>query len=198
MIAHLRGQLFSKSPTAIILEVNGVGYGVAITVPTYTALPAPGSPVALFIHTEVREDALALFGFLELQEKHLFERLTSVSGIGPALAIKILSGLPAEQLISALRSGDHAQLVRIPGVGKRLAERLVVELKGKLDNFAAAPADPGAVAAGPAAEDVLSALVNLGYPRPAAQKAIDQATAKDRSASADFDSLFRAALQRIR
>jgi holliday junction DNA helicase RuvA len=197
MIAHLRGQLLSKLPTEIIVEAGGVGYGVAITVPTYSTLPAPGAPVALHIHTEVREDALALFGFPTLEEKQLFLRLIAVSGIGPSLAMKILSGLPTVELISAIRSGAHAQLVRIPGVGPRLAERLVVELKGKLEAFAA-PAQPAAAATTPAAEDVLSALTNLGYARPSAQKAIEAAVQKNRAAAEEFDTLFRAALALIR
>jgi holliday junction DNA helicase RuvA len=204
MIAHLRGTLFSKSPTAIILEVGtptgAVGYGVTITVPTFSALPAPGAPVSLHIHTEVREDALALFGFLHLKEKQLFERLTAVSGIGPSLAMKILSGLPTDELVGAIRAADHARLVRIPGVGKRLAERLVVELKGKLEDFAASasPTADAPLPAGPATEDVLSALVNLGYGRPAAQKAIESAIRQDAAAAEDFDTLFRATLPLVR
>jgi len=195
MIAHLRGRLFSKQPGQAIVEAGGVGYDVTISVPTFTALPAEGAEVSLFIHTQVREDVLALFGFLELSEKRLFERLITVSGVGPKLAVSILSGLNPERTVAAIRAQDHATLTRIPGVGKKLAERLVVELKDKLEDMAAAPA---VASAGPAAEDVLSALVNLGYQRPAAQKAIESAVAKDKAAGESFDELFRTALQLIR
>jgi len=148
-------------------------------------MPGVGGEAALYIHTQVSEDAIALFGFLEREEKRLFERLITVSGVGPKLAIKILSGLSPERTVQAIRGQDHAQLTRIPGVGKKLAERLVVELKDKLDDFAVAPA-PAAVQ-GAAVDDVLSALVNLGYQRPAAEKAIEQAVAKDKSLAGDFD-----------
>jgi Holliday junction DNA helicase RuvA len=197
MIAHLRGKLIFKEPGQAIVEAGGVGYDVAISVPTFTALPALGAEASLFIHTQVSEDQIALFGFLEREEKRLFERLITVSGVGPKLAIKMLSGLSSERTVQAIRGQDHAQLTRIPGVGKKLAERLVVELKDKLDDFAAAPAS-GPSIQGPAAEDVLSALVNLGYQRPAAEKAIQQSVAKDAGLGADFDSLFREALKVIR
>jgi len=197
MIAHLRGRLFAKSPGQAIVEAGGVGYDVTISVPTFTMLPREGGEVSLYIHTHVREDSLALFGFLERDEKRLFERLITVSGVGPKLAITILSGLNPERTVAAIRAQDHATLTRIPGVGKKLAERLVVELKEKLDDFAVAPA-AAAQALGPAAEDVLSALVNLGYQRAAAQKAIETAVEKDKGASGDFDELFRGALKVIR
>jgi Holliday junction DNA helicase RuvA len=196
MIAHLRGKLIYKQPGQAIVEAAGVGYDVAISVPTFTALPSLGTEAALHIHTQVSEDQIALFGFLELVEKHLFERLITVSGVGPKLAIKMLSGLSSERTVQAIRGQDHAQLTRIPGVGKKLAERLVVELKDKLDDFAVAPAQ--STVRGPAAEDVLSALVNLGYQRPAAEKAIEQAVAKEATLAADFDGLFRGALKVIR
>jgi Holliday junction DNA helicase RuvA len=196
MIAHLRGKLISKQPGQAIVEAGGVGYEVAISVPTFTALPSLGAEAALHIHTQVSEDQIALFGFLELQEKRLFERLITVSGVGPKLAIKMLSGLSTDRTVQAIRGQDHAQLTRIPGVGKKLAERLVVELKDKLDDFAVAPSHSSI--RGPAAEDVLSALTNLGYQRPAAEKAIEQATSKDAALAADFDGLFRGALKVIR
>jgi Holliday junction DNA helicase RuvA len=197
MIAHLRGKLIFKQPGQAIVEAAGVGYDVTISVPTFTALPSLGVEAALHIHTQVSEDQIALFGFLDPVEKRLFERLITVSGVGPKLAIKILSGLSTERTVQALRAQDHAQLVRIPGVGKKLAERLVVELKDKLDDFAVAPSQAPNVQ-GPAVDDVLSALVNLGYQRPAAEKAIEQAIAKDPALSADFDGLFRGALKVIR
>ncbi len=196
MIAHLRGKLIHKEPGQAIVEAAGVGYDVAISVPTFTALPSLGAETALYIHTQVSDDAIALFGFLEREEKRLFERLITVSGVGPKLAIKMLSGLSPERTVQAIRAQDHAQLTRIPGVGKKLAERLVVELKDKLEDFAVAPA-PTAVR-GAAVEDVLSALVNLGYQRPAAEKAIQQAVEKDKALAGDFDGLFRGALKVIR
>ncbi len=196
MIAHLRGKLIYKQPGQAIVEAAGVGYDVTISVPTFTALPSVGQEAALHIHTQVSEDQIALFGFLEREEKRLFERLITVSGVGPKLAVKMLSGLSPERTVQAIRGQDHAQLTLIPGVGKKLAERLVVELKDKLDDFAAPPAH--SAVQGPAAEDVLSALVNLGYQRPAAEKAIQQSVAKDVGLAADFDGLFRAALKVIR
>jgi Holliday junction DNA helicase RuvA len=196
MIAHLRGKLIYKQPGQAIVEAAGVGYDVTISVPTFTLLPALGAEAALHIHTIVREDQIALFGFLDSQEKRLFERLITVSGVGPKLAVTILSGLSAERTVQAIRGQDHAQLTRIPGVGKKLAERLVVELKDKLDDFAVAPVKSSV--RGPVAEDVLSALINLGYQRPAAEKAIEQAVAKEAALSADFDGLFRGAMKIIR
>jgi holliday junction DNA helicase RuvA len=196
MIAHLRGRLLSKQPQQVIVEAAGVGYDVAISVTTYTSLPAEGAEVSLHIHTQVREDTLALYGFLDRSDKRIFERLITVSGVGPKLAITIQSGLPTERLVAALRAQDHATLTRIPGVGKKLSERLVVELKDKLEDMAVAA--PAVAAAGPAAEDVLSALVNLGYQRPSAQKAIEAAVAKDKGVGEHFDALFRAALMTIR
>jgi len=196
MIAHLRGRVLSKQPGQVIVEAGGVGYDVTISVPTFTALPAEGAETSLHIHTQVREDLLALFGFMTLGEKRLFERLITVSGVGPALAVKVLSGLEVERTVAAIRGQDHAMLTRIPGVGKKLAERLVVELKDKLEDMAVAPA--ATVAAGPAADDVLSALVNLGYQRLAALKASEGAVEKNKAVGASFDELFRAALLLIR
>ena len=155
MIAHLRGRLLSKHPNQAIVETGGVGYDVTISVPTFSELPASGHDVALFIHTHVREDAIALFGFLRAEEKQLFEKLISVSGIGPKLAITILSGMPTLEMVSAIRGNDVARLTRIPGIGKKTAERMVLELRDKLDAFGAAPA---VATTTPAEEDVLSAL----------------------------------------
>jgi Holliday junction DNA helicase RuvA len=196
MIAHLRGKLIHKEPGQAIVEAAGVGYDVTISVPTFTALPSVGAEASLHVYTQVSEDQIALFGFLDREEKRLFERLITVSGVGPKLAIKMLSGLSPERTVQAIRGQDHAQLTRIPGVGKKLAERLVVELKDKLDDFAVAPA--ASVVRGGAVEDVLSALVNLGYQRAAAEKAIEHAVAKDKALAADFDGLFRGALKVIR
>jgi Holliday junction DNA helicase RuvA len=196
MIAHLRGKLIFKQPGQAIVEAGGVGYDVAISIPTFTALPSLGAEAALHIHTQVSDDQIALFGFLDRDEKRLFERLITVSGVGPKLAIKMLSGLSPEHTVQAIRAQDHAQLTRIPGVGKKLAERLVVELKDKLDDFAVPPSQHAVQ--GPAVDDVLSALVNLGYQRLASEKAIEQAIVKDKALAADFDGLFRGALKVIR
>ena len=195
MIAHLRGRVLFKQPNQVVLDVAGVGYDVAISVTTFTALPAEGTEAALFIHTHVREEAIALFGFHEPAEKRLFEKLLAVSGIGPKLAITVLSGLPSERLVAAIRGQDHATLTRIPGIGKKTAERVVLELKDKLDDMASAPV---IAAAGPAGEDVLSALVNLGYARPIAQKAVEKAVERDAEAAKSFEKLFRAALATVR
>lgn len=195
MIAHLRGKLFSKRPGQAIVECAGVGYDIIISVPTFTALPVEGAEVSLHVYTQVAEGVLALIGFLDANEKRLFERLIKVNGVGPKLAVTILSGLSPERTVTAIRAQDHATLTHIPGVGKKLAERLVVELKDKLDDMALVPAQ---LSAGPAADDVLSALMNLGYQRPAAQKAIEAAVAKDKAAGENFDELFRAAMLVIR
>lgn len=195
MIAHLRGRLLLKHPQQAVIEAGGVGYDVTISISTFTALPAEGAEVSLHIHTHVREDTLALYGFLDRGEKKIFERLITVSGVGPKLAVGILSGLSGERLVTALRAQDHGTLTQIPGVGKKLAERLVVELKDKLGDLATAPVEQQA---GPLADDVLSALVNLGYQRPAAQKAISAAVSKDKKAGENFETLFRAALAAIR
>ena len=135
MIAFLRGKLLEKHPNQVIVDTAGVGYDVVIPISTFSALPDAGAEVALRIHTHVREDALALFGFLTAEEKALFEKLISVSGIGPTLAIKVLSGLATAAIIDAIRGGQVEQLVRIPGVGKKTAERMVLELKDKLEGL---------------------------------------------------------------
>jgi Holliday junction DNA helicase RuvA len=195
MIAHIRGTLIAKHPNQAIIEAAGVGYDVTITVPTFSALPALGTSVALHIHTHVREDALALFGFLQAEEKKLFERLIQVSGIGPKLAITILSGMAAAEMVGAIRGGELARLTRIPGIGKKTAERMVVELRDKLAAFGEPEAPPAASAV---EEDVLSALVNLGYQRAAAERALAVAS---RTAASNgpgtFDTLFREALNAL-
>jgi Holliday junction DNA helicase RuvA len=198
MIAHLRGRLLSKTPNQAIVECAGVGYDVAISVATFTSLPAEGTEAALHIHTHVREDQISLFGFSETQEKRLFEKLLTISGIGPKLAITVLSGIASDRLVTAIRSSDHASLTRIPGIGKKTAERVVLELKDKLDDMAVPVASSSGAYRGPAGDDALSALVNLGYPRPVAQKAIETAMAKDAAAAEDFETLFRAAMAAIR
>ena len=191
MIAHLRGKLLAKHPNQAIVETAGVGYDVTITVPTFSDLPGVGSEVALHIHTHVREDLLALYGFLRPSEKTLFEKLITVSGIGPKLAVTILSGMAADEMVSAIRGNDVARLTRIPGIGKKTAERMVLELRDKLPAQSA-----GEVAAVPAMspveEDVLSALMNLGYQRASAEKAL--AGAMKNGGTLTFEALFRGAL----
>ncbi len=189
MIAHLRGKLLAKHPNQAIIETSGVGYDVTISVPTFSDLPAAGSEVALHIHTHVREDAIALYGFLRPAEKSLFEKLIGVSGIGPKLAITILSGMPADDMAGAIRGNDVARLTRIPGIGRKTAERMVLELRDKLP-AAGQEAAPFSAVSG-VEEDVLSALMNLGYQRPAAEKALSTArNGKEKS----FESMFREAL----
>ncbi|MBA3912689.1 MAG: Holliday junction branch migration protein RuvA [Acidobacteriales bacterium] len=188
MIAHLRGRLLKKHPNQAIVDVNGVGYDVTITVPTYSSLPAQGSEVSLHIHTNVREDQIALFGFLQPLEKQLFEKLIGVSGIGPKLAITILSGMASEEMTSAIRSNDIAKLTKIPGIGKKTAERMVLELRDKL--LLAEAATPGVPTnLSEVEEDVLSALANLGYQRAAAERALGAV-----NKSGPFDVVFRDAL----
>jgi Holliday junction DNA helicase RuvA len=199
MIAHLRGTLLEKSPGRAVLECGGVGYEAAVSIPTFAALPEAGATAALHIYTHVREDQLSLFGFSSPSEKRLFEKLLTISGIGPKLALTILSGLEPERLIAAIRSSDHAMLTRIPGVGKKTAERVTLELKDKLEDLAAGAPVIHANSAGITGSDVLSALVNLGYPLPAAEKAIAKVVETNPDApSLDFESLFRAAMAAVR
>jgi holliday junction DNA helicase RuvA len=199
VIAHLRGQILYKIPNYVVIDCGGVGYELAISVATYTELREVGAEAILHVHTHVREDALQLFGFHDVTEKRLFEKLLTISGIGPKLAITVLSGISAERLVGAIRGGDHATLTKIPGIGKKTAERVVLELKDKLDDMAGFTAEGVVVrpSLGGTAEDVLSALVNLGYPRPIAQKAVESA-AKDAAVAGDFERLFRAAMAAVR
>jgi len=201
VIAFLRGKLLEKHPNQIIVETGGVGYDVVIPISTFSALPDSGAEVKLRIHTHVREDALSLFGFLTLDEKTIFEKLISVSGIGPTLAIKVLSGMATSDLTAAIRNGHVEQLVRIPGVGKKTAERIVLELKDKLEGVAAmAAAGVPAIAAASALsvieQDVMSALLNLGCNRAAAEAAVRKA--KTSGAPAEFEPLFRRSLELVR
>jgi Holliday junction DNA helicase RuvA len=201
MIAYLRGLLLEKHPNQAIIDAGGVGYDVTIPISTYSALPEAGCEVRLRIHTHVREDALALFGFLTGEEKMLFERLISVGGIGPKLGITVLSGLPVAELTAAIRAGEVNRLVRIPGVGKKTAERIVLELREKLPMTAA---EAAAVGAAPGAQapldevgrDVLSALINLGCAPAAAEAAVRKARAA--GGPQEFEPLFRSALEKVR
>ena len=199
MIAHLRGLLLSKAPNQAVIECAGVGYELAISVTTFSALAAEGAEASLHVHTHVREDQIALFGFAEAQEKRLFEKLLTISGIGPKLAITVLSGISADRLVMAIRGADHAALTKVPGIGKKTAERVVLELKDKLEDIAVAQDVAGTVHHyGAAGDDALSALINLGYPRPAAQKAIDTAIERHPELAKDFETLFRAAMAAVR
>jgi Holliday junction DNA helicase RuvA len=199
VIAHLRGRLLSLSPELAVVDAGGVGYAVHVPVSTYyelQRLPA-GAEVALHVHTHVREDALALYGFWSERERQLFERLITVSGVGPRLARAILSGLPAEDLLRALAAGDLARLSRIPGVGKKTAERLVLELRDKAVELSRETAASAAAAAAlpPGDEDLLDALVNLGYRRADAERAL--AEVRQANAEAAVPDLLRLALRRL-
>jgi Holliday junction DNA helicase RuvA len=201
MIAFLRGKLLEKHPNQVIVETGGVGYDVMIPISTFSTLSDVGAEVALRIYTHVREDALSLFGFLTPEEKTLFEKLISVSGIGPTLAIKVLSGLATAAIIDAIRGGHVEQLVRIPGVGKKTAERMVLELKDKLEGLGAGAGTPGiSIKSEPALsgieQDVLSALLNLGCQRVAAEAAVRKAKAADPGSA--FEPMFRRALELVR
>ncbi len=187
MIAHLRGTLISKHPNQAIVEAGGVGYEVNISIPSFSGLPAVGAEVSLFIYTHVREDAFSLFGFLRGEDKQLFEKLLSVSGIGPKLAITIMSGMEADAMVAAIKGNNVAVLVRIPGIGKKTAERMVLELRDKLEAFGAPALPP----VSPVEQDVISALVNLGYNRGLVERAVGQ-LGKDPAQS--FDDLFRKSL----
>jgi holliday junction DNA helicase RuvA len=200
MIAYLRGTLLEKHPNQIIVDVQGVGYDVIIPVSTFSSLADAGSEVRLRIHTHVREDAISLFGFHSPQEKLLFEKLISVSGIGPKLAITVLSGLATADLVNSIRNGQVDHLVRIPGVGKKTAERMVLELRDKLEGIAtgmpATPEERTASAMTDVEQDVLSALTNLGCNRPAAEAAIRKAKAG--GSAQEFEPLFRRSLELVR
>jgi Holliday junction DNA helicase RuvA len=196
MIGQLRGRLVEKKPNQVLVDVGGVGYIVAIPLSTYAAVGELHAEVTLLIHTHVREDALSLYGFVSAREKHFFEMLLSASGVGPTLALKILSGMRVEELVPAIRTGDVARLTKIPGVGRKTAERMVVELKDKLDTVTVESERPVAVAsAAGIPEDVLSALVNLGYEQRLAENAV--AEAKREIGASNFEKLLRGALQAL-
>lgn len=193
MIALLRGRLVRKAPQELVLDVGGVGYRVAIPLSTFYRVGDLGGEVLLLTHTHVREDTLALFGFLTAAEQALFERLIAVSGVGPRLAVAILSGIEAPELVAALKSSDVARLTRIPGVGKKTAERLVLELKDKVEGLQAAPTDAAAQAPHLSAhEDLVSALVHLGYSRPEAERGVQRAV---KEGEGRFEDLLRRSLR---
>ena len=188
MIARLRGALLEKTPNRIVVDVAGVGYEVLVPLSTFYGLGDAGSPVTLRVHTHVREDLIALYGFSSALELDLFERLIAISGIGPKLALAVLSGIDPGELVRAIRGQDVARLTRIPGVGKKTAERIGLELKDRLPHAAAA-VEPAAAAGDDRREDLLSALTNLGYNRAVAEKAIDAALKK--TPAAPFEQLLR-------
>jgi Holliday junction DNA helicase RuvA len=192
MIAALRGTLLEKHPNRIILDVAGVGYDVQVPLSTFYAIGAAGDDVSLRVRTHVREDAISLYGFLTALELDLFDRLIGVSGIGPKVALAVLSGIEAGELVRAVRGQDVARLTRIPGVGKKTAERIGLELKDKLPS--AVPAgDAGEAAGGELRDDLISALVNLGYQRSAAETSVNAELKK--SAGAAFEDILRGALR---
>ncbi len=199
MIGQLRGQLLQKKPNVLLLDVHGVGYEVFIPLTSFYELPGEGSEITLKIHTHVREDALTLFGFRSQREKDLFLKLISISGIGPKLAIAILSGAQVEELAQAIAEGNLVRLTAIPGVGRKTAERLVLELKSQITPFllpeqmeaARASAKPTALE-----EDVLSALTNLGYPRASAEKALSMVL-RSEECERTFEDVLRNTLRRL-
>jgi holliday junction DNA helicase RuvA len=195
MIGQLRGRLAEKRPNQVLVDVGGVGYVVAVPLSTYAALGELHTEVTLLIHTHVREDALALYGFVSSREKHFFEMLLSASGVGPSLALKILSGMSVEELVPAIRGSDLARLTKIPGVGRKTAERMVVELKDKLEGVAAEAEKPAASSPAGIEADVVSALVNLGYDGRAAENAVGEV--KREAGAGNFEKLLRGALQSL-
>lgn len=195
MIAQLQGRILRKGPQEAVVDVGGVGYRVLIPVSTFYRLPAEGSETVLRIHTHVREDALVLFGFLSAAEHDLFQRLIEVAGVGPKLAVNVLSGMEAPDLVDALRSGDVARLTRIPGVGRKTAERLVLELKDKMPAKIAATDAPAPETSGTSRDDLLSALVHLGYSRAEAERGAERALRED--STGRFEDLLRRSLRAL-
>ncbi len=198
MIAFLRGRVLDKQPNRIIVDVGGVGYDVQVPLSTFYEVGEEGAEVTLRVYTHVREDALQLYGFLTDLERQVFERLIGISGIGPKLAIAVLSGLDSREVVLAIQRADVARLTGIPGIGKKTAERIVLELKDRLTQLAApvaAEALAGASAGDRLREDLLSALQNLGYHRPQAEKAIDAALKTDPDGS--FEQALRGALREM-
>lgn len=194
MIAYLRGRLYDKQPNRIVVDVNGVGYDVAVPLSTFYGLGDAGAEVSLRIHTHVREDALLLFGFATRLEQDLFEKLIAISGIGPKVALSVLSGIEPPELARAIQTADLARLTGIPGVGKKTAERIVLELKDRLPRAVASlPTDEAPAPS--MRDDLLSALMNLGYHRPLAEKAVE--TSMKRAAGDDFEQLLRQSLREL-
>jgi holliday junction DNA helicase RuvA len=197
MIANLSGKLLRKLPNQVVLDVHGVGYEVNIPISTFYELGDPGAGIELLIHTHVREDAIALFGFKTPMEKLVFERLISISGVGPKLGITILSGMPVEDLVSSIRQSNVSRLTSIPGIGKKTAERLVVELRDKLLELSlSAEQSRPSPHTSQLQDDAISALLNLGYSKPAAENAV-HVVASASKAESSFEELLRKALQQL-
>ena len=197
MIARLRGELIERRPEYVVLDVNGVGYRVFVSLNTFYALPAKGSKAELVIHTSVRDDAIHLFGFADEAEKEAFNQLCSVSGVGPKLGIGILSGISVADLRLAVKNRDTARLVKVPGIGKKTANRLVLELEGKLPPAGGTESETAEASAGsgsPVAEDAISALMNLGYPEATARKQVVKAL-KEAGDAPDLEDVLKAALK---
>jgi len=195
MIGQLRGRLTDKRPNQVLVDVGGVGYIVQVPLSTFAVLGELHTEVTLLIHTHVREDTLSLYGFLSSREKHLFEMLLSASGVGPSLALKILSGMSVEELVPAIRGNDLGRLTKIPGVGRKTAERMVVELKDKLDAVTVEVERPASSSPAGIEADVISALVNLGYEARAAENAVTDA--RRETSGANFEKLLRTSLQSL-
>jgi Holliday junction DNA helicase RuvA len=195
MIGQLRGRLADKRPNQVLVDVGGVGYLVSVPLSTYAGLGELHTEVTLLIHSHIREDQFALYGFLSSREKHLFEMLLSASGVGPTLALKILSGMSAEELIPAIRGNDLGRLTKIPGVGRKTAERMVVELKDKLEAMAVLEQKPAATSPAGVEADVVSALINLGYDGRTAENAVTEG--KRSAGTASFEKLLKASLQAL-
>ena len=191
MIARLAGTLLEKQPDRVILDVRGVGYLVSISFQTYPERPAASSEAALWIHTHVREDSLALFGFASEREKRLFEMLIGVSGVGPKLALTLLSGIPAAELVAALARGDAKRLTSVPGIGRKTADRLALELREKAEKLHT----PGEPVSGIDPEDVVSALVNFGYKKSEADRAVESIAR--RGPPAEFADFLKQALSAL-
>ena len=197
MIAFLRGRVLDKQPNRLVIDVNGVGYELYVPLSTYYDIGDVGTEIVLRVHTHVREDALQLYGFLTTLEQQLFERLIAINGIGPKLAVSVLSGIDSNELVTSIQRADVARLTRIPGIGKKTAERIVLELKDRLADVAQPVAGDGAEGArvDHGREDLVSALENLGYHRPLAEKAVDAVRA--RAGSAPFEDALKGALREL-
>jgi len=198
MIGSLQGRLSEKQPSRLVVDVQGVGYELQVPLSTFYGLGEIGSDVSLRVHTHVREDAFSLFGFATRLELDVFERLIAISGVGPRLALAVLSGIEPPELVRAVRAGDVVRLTKIPGVGKKTAERIVLELKDRLPAGLDidVDSDEGGVTDGDLRDDVLSALLNLGYHRPFAERAVDAAVGSA-AATDGFESVLRQALREL-
>jgi len=195
VIAHLRGPILEKHPNRVVVDVHGVGYEVSVPLSTFYSLGDAGSEIALRIHTHVREDALALYGFSTALELEMFERLIGTSGVGPRLALAVLSGIEPHELIRAIEQGDVGRLTAIPGVGRKTSERIVVELRDRLPRARPVPAAGADAPRAAVRDDVLSALVNLGYHRPLADKSVDAALTAMPEGS--FEGILKQALREL-